>query len=190
VSPVASRYRHDRATAKSRERTSAIDARDGADEGWQGAVQVCPKDCMEAFGPSPDVPHPALLWGSCFVGGVCTWDRRKLELPTSVTRDDTCEPLETTSAVEEYRKERSTAVDGLYNREIIVFCERGMRLNDLALVLSYQRQWVSQSYMQSSRQGSLGRLISDLPMATFDGRVRWVAVSASSWGLSLSGGES
>jgi hypothetical protein len=70
------------------------------------------------------------------VGGVCTWDRKRLELPTSVTRDNTCEPLEMTSAVEEYRKERSTAVDGLYNREIIVFCERGMSLNDLALVLS------------------------------------------------------
>jgi hypothetical protein len=34
------------------------------------------------------------------------------------------------------------------------------------------------------------QIISDLPMAAFDGRVEWVDVSASSWGLSLPGGES
>jgi hypothetical protein len=33
-------------------------------------------------------------------------------------------------------------------------------------------------------------VITDLPMATFDGPAEWVDVSASSWGLSLPGGES
>jgi hypothetical protein len=60
----------------------------------------------------------------------------KLELLEPVTRDDSCEPLEMTSAVERTRQERSTAVGALYNREMIVLCERGIKMNDLALVLS------------------------------------------------------
>jgi len=42
---------------------STIDARDGAYEGWHGAVQLSPKrphGSQVAFGPSPDVPHLTL----------------------------------------------------------------------------------------------------------------------------------
>jgi hypothetical protein len=65
-----------------------------------------------AFGPSPDVPHLSLLWGSWLVGGVCGSNCKNTG---AVTRDDSGEPLKLSSAVGQYEQERSTAVDGLYN---------------------------------------------------------------------------
>jgi hypothetical protein len=53
--------------------------------------------------------------------------QKKPELPAAVTRDDSREPLESSSAVEHYKQERSTAVDGLYNRSMIMLGVRGMR---------------------------------------------------------------
>jgi hypothetical protein len=79
-----------------------------------------------AFGPSPDVR--ILLYGEAgsWVGFAVEITKR-LELPAAVTRDDSGEPLELSSAVEHYKQERSTAADGLYNRSMIMLGVRGMR---------------------------------------------------------------
>jgi hypothetical protein len=81
-----------------------------------------------AFGPSPDV-RISLYYGEAapWVGFAVEIAKKKPELPAAVTRDDSREPLELSSAAEHYKQERSTAVDGLYNRSMIMLGVRGMR---------------------------------------------------------------